>query len=70
MMLRGHILTGRGRAAHNVGEWQRCTLVSFGLNACPNLPSLNPGMRLNGIGTLGTVKSAEQIFSDYRHSRH
>jgi hypothetical protein len=62
MMLKGHKQTTR-LAAHSVGKWQPCIVVSFGPNACPTSPRLD--LRLIGANSMNNI-SGEQQFSDYR----
>lgn len=68
MMLRGHNLTPAG--GHCSVEWRPCAVVSFGLYACPNTPSIRSGMHLVGADRTGSTKSAEPWFSDRRPNVH
>jgi len=68
MMLRGH--NRISAIGHLTVEWHRCAIASFGQDARPNTPSTCLGMQLLGANSIGSTKSAEQRFSDYRQSVH
>jgi hypothetical protein len=68
MMLRGHIKAAM--VGHPQVEFRPCVLASFGLNASPNTPSSYLCMQVIGASDTGSVKSAEQRFSDHRRSMH